>query len=427
MNHKKKVEDLKLAIIGLGYVGLPLAIEFGKKREVIAFDINQTRISELSKNIDSTKEVSLSEFKESTKISFTSDIREISNCNCYIVTVPTPIDATKEPDLVPLLNACEGLSSIIKKGDIVIFESTVYPGCIEEDCVPVLEKNNSLVFNKDFYCGYSPERINPGDKDRKLKDITKITAGSTKQVAKLIDNLYKEIIDAGTFPVESIKIAEAAKVIENTQRDLNIALVNEFAKIFNNLDIDTKSVLDAAGTKWNFLNFRPGLVGGHCIGVDPYYLTSKSTKEGYRPELVLAGRNLNDGMPDYVFQKILEGMNKKNINVDSSKILIMGLTFKENCPDIRNSKVFNLIECLSNANANVDVYDPWVNKKEIDEEGFNLISQPENKTYDAIILAVTHEIFLDIGITSIKNFGKDNSYIYDLKYLFDHSFIDDRL
>ncbi len=418
----------KIGIIGLGYVGLPLAIEFGKTREVVGYDIKESRINELKNNTDLTLEICEEDFKDSIHLNFTSHIEDLNDCQIFIVTVPTPIDEYKKPDLNPLIKSSQAVGSILKKGDIVIYESTVYPGTTEEVCVPELEKNSGLIFNKDFYCGYSPERINPGDKEHTITNIKKITSGSNPNIANEIDELYKEIIVAGTHKVSSIKIAEAAKVIENTQRDINIALINELALIFNKLDIDTESVLEAAGTKWNFLPFRPGLVGGHCIGVDPYYLSHKALEVGYNPEVILAGRRLNDNMGSYIVKQITKLMIDKNINIENSNILIMGLAFKEDCPDIRNTRIIDLIEDFNNLNCSVNVYDPWVNKSQaIHEYGIEIIDKPIEGSYDAIILAVAHSEFKDMSMAQIKALGKKNSIIYDIKYLFKAKEVDGRL
>ena len=418
----------KIALIGLGYVGLPLAVEFGKKREVIGFDINKNRIDLLKKNIDPTLEISKKEFIEATHLNFTSNPKDLKDCNIFIVTVPTPIDNHKRPDLTALEKSSETVGSILKKGDIVIYESTVYPGATEEICVPILEKKSGLIFNKDFYCGYSPERINPGDKKHRLADIKKVTAGSTPEIAIEIDELYKEIIIAGTHKAESIKVAEAAKVIENTQRDLNIALINELALIFKRMDIDTEAVLKAAGTKWNFLPFRPGLVGGHCIGVDPYYLTHKANEVGYYPEMILAGRRLNDNMGSYVANEVSKLMTKKRIQIAEANILIMGLTFKENCPDHRNTRVVDLVKEFKSFSCNVDVYDPWVNKKQVAEEyKIEPIDKPIKDKYDAIILAVSHDEFKSLTEGQIRAYGKDNHVLYDIKYLLKANQSDGRL
>lgn len=412
------LNEIKLAVVGLGYVGLPLAVEFGKVREVIGFDINQSRIDALRNGHDSTLEVSDSELKEAKYLSFTVNNTDLLGCNVYIVTVPTPIDEYKQPDLTPLIKASETIGKVLKQGDVVIYESTVYPGATEEDCVPVLEKYSGLQFNKDFYAGYSPERINPGDKEHRVTTIKKVTSGSTKESAELIDSLYRSIITAGTFKAESIKVAEAAKVIENTQRDLNIALINELALIFNKMGIDTQSVLEAAGTKWNFLPFRPGLVGGHCIGVDPYYLTHKAQSIGYHPEIILAGRRLNDSMGSYVVSQLVKLMVKRRIHVDGAHVLIMGLTFKENCPDLRNTKVVDIVKELQEYNIVVDVYDPWVSVLEAEHEyGITPVQEPVKRKYDAIILTVAHQQFKDLGCEKIRSFGKVEHVLYDLKYL----------
>ena len=418
----------KIALIGLGYVGLPLAVEFGKKREVIGFDINKNRIDLLKKNIDPTLEISKKEFIEATHLNFTSNPKDLKDCNIFIVTVPTPIDNHKRPDLTALEKSSETVGSILKKGDIVIYESTVYPGATEEICVPILEKKSGLIFNKDFYCGYSPERINPGDKKHRLADIKKVTAGSTPEIAIEVDKLYKEIIIAGTHKAESIKVAEAAKVIENTQRDLNIALINELALIFKRMDIDTEAVLKAAGTKWNFLPFRPGLVGGHCIGVDPYYLTHKANEVGYYPEMILAGRRLNDNMGSYVANEVSKLMTKKRIQIAEANILIMGLTFKENCPDHRNTRVVDLVKEFKSFSCNVDVYDPWVNKKQVAEEyKIEPIDKPIKDKYDAIILAVSHDEFKSLTESQIRSYGKSSHVLYDIKYLLKENESDGRL
>lgn len=413
-----KLEDIKLAVIGLGYVGLPLAVEFGKKRSVIGFDINQSRINALREGHDSTLEVDDDELKEATHLKFTADAADLEAANVYIVTVPTPIDEHKRPDLTPLCKASETIGRALKKGDIVIYESTVYPGATEDECVPVLERVSGLKFNEDFYAGYSPERINPGDKEHRVTNIKKVTAGSTPEAAKIINSLYNEIITAGTHKAASIKVAEAAKVIENTQRDLNIALINELAVIFNKLGIDTEAVLQAAGTKWNFLPFRPGLVGGHCIGVDPYYLTHKAQSIGYHPEIILAGRRLNDSMGAYVASQLVKCMMKKRIQIDGAKVLVMGLTFKENCPDLRNTKVVDIVRELTEYNINVDVYDPWISIIEAQREyQITPVIEPSLETYDGIILAVGHNEFKILGEKAIRRFGKHNHVLYDLKYL----------
>ncbi len=423
-----KIKDLKLAIIGLGYVGLPLALEFAKKRKVIGFDINKNRIEQLKLGIDKNFEFTKTNIKNSKLIKFSSTKNELKHANCYIVTVPTPIDKFKKPDLKPLLKSSEILSKVINKGDIIIYESTVYPGCIEEECVPILEKFSELKFNQDFYCGYSPERINPGDKVHTIAKIKKITSGSTPKIADLVDDLYNEIITIGTYKAPSIKVAEAAKVIENTQRDLNIALINELSIIFNRMKIDTKSVLDAAGSKWNFLPFKPGLVGGHCIGVDPYYLTYKAKSIGYKPKVILAGREINDNMGNHVVSELVKELKKKNIKIKNSKILVMGLTFKENCADIRNSGIKIVITKLKKLNCKIDLFDPWANSNEI-KEAYNIFpnSKLNKNTYDGIIIAVAHKKFKKMGINSIKDLCKKNHVIYDLKYLFKKSDINIRL
>jgi UDP-N-acetyl-D-glucosamine/UDP-N-acetyl-D-galactosamine dehydrogenase len=423
-----KLEDITLGIIGLGYVGLPLAVEFSKVRSVVGFDINTNRINELQNGIDSTLEISSDNLLNLPNLTLSDNSKDLKSCNCFIVTVPTPIDDFKEPDLRPLLLASEMIGRLIKPGDLVIYESTVYPGATEEECAPVIERFSELTFNKDFYLGYSPERINPGDKKHTLNQIIKITSGSTPEIAELVDQLYSSIIKAGTHKASSIKVAEAAKVIENTQRDVNIALINELSLIFNKLHIDTEEVLEAAGTKWNFLPFRPGLVGGHCIGVDPYYLTKKAESVGYIPEIILAGRRLNDQMSSYVADKSLDALREQGIRIDQAKILIMGLTFKENCPDTRNSKVFDLISHLSGFGVETHVYDPWVYSKKDDfKQLANLVCDPQLNYYDCIILAVAHQDFLDLGVSAIRSFGKKNSIIYDLKFMFPSGETDLRL
>jgi UDP-N-acetyl-D-glucosamine/UDP-N-acetyl-D-galactosamine dehydrogenase len=418
----------KLAIIGMGYVGLPLAIEFGKKRTVIGFDINKSRINELKSGKDLTLEVSPKELKDALHLSYTTNLADIKDCTIFIIAVPTPIDKYKRPDLTLLENASMTVGTILKKGDIVIYESTVYPGATEEVCVPILELESGLIFNKDFYCGYSPERINPGDKEHRLTTIKKVTSGSTLKIATEVDELYQEIITAGTHKVSSIKVAEAAKVIENTQRDINIAVINELAIIFNKLNIDTEAVLEAAGTKWNFLPFKPGLVGGHCIGVDPYYLTHKAKEVGYSPEIILAGRLLNDNMGSYVADEVSKLMTKKCIHIADASILIMGLTFKENCPDIRNTRVVDLVEKFKSFNCNVDVFDPWADKEEADHEySIKLIKEPIAGKYDAILLAVAHNEFKALSPEQIRVFGKKNHVLYDIKYLLSADESDGRL
>lgn len=422
------LSDTKLAVIGLGYVGLPLAVEFGKQRNVVGFDINQGRIDALNAGHDSTLEVSDEELGQAKGLRYSANLEDLRSCNIFIVTVPTPIDEYKQPDLTPLVKASETIGKVLKKGDIVIYESTVYPGATEEDCVPVLERASGLVFNQDFFAGYSPERINPGDKEHRVTTIKKVTSGSTPEVAELVDALYREIIVAGTHMASSIKVAEAAKVIENTQRDLNIALINELALIFNKMGIDTEAVLQAAGTKWNFLPFRPGLVGGHCIGVDPYYLTHKAQSIGYHPEIILAGRRLNDSMGAYVVSQLVKSMVKRRIHVDGARVLIMGLTFKENCPDLRNTKVVDIVKELQDYNIQVDVHDPWVSVEEAQHEyGITPIQQPEAGAYDAVILAVAHQQFKDLGVERIRALGKSEHVLYDLKYLLPATATDLRL
>lgn len=420
--------NIKIAIIGLGYVGLPLAVEFGKKRSVIGFDINQPRIAALQEGHDSTLEVDDAELKQATHLSYSANPADLEAANVYIVTVPTPIDDHKRPDLTPLIKASETIGKTLKKGDIVIYESTVYPGATEEDCVPVLERVSGLTFNVDFYAGYSPERINPGDKEHRVTTIKKVTSGSTPEIADLVDALYNEIIIAGTHKASSIKVAEAAKVIENTQRDLNIALINELAVIFNKMGIDTEAVLQAAGTKWNFLPFRPGLVGGHCIGVDPYYLTHKAEAIGYHPQIILAGRRLNDGMGAYVAGQLVKALLRKRIHVQGAKVLVMGLTFKENCPDLRNTRVIDVISELKEYGMAVDVHDPWVDAGEAKHEyALDLTSDPKTGTYDAVILAVAHEQFKGYGAAGFRALCGPDHVLYDLKYLLNADEVDMRL
>ena len=423
-----QISDLKIAVIGLGYVGLPLVLEFSKKTHVVGFDTNKRRIRELKFGKDKNLEFGKEDLKKDTKLQLTHNVNDLKLVNCFIITVPTPIDKFKKPDLKPLNEASKIVSKQLKKRDLVIYESTVYPGCIEEECVPILEKFSNLKFNKDFFCGYSPERINPGDKKHTISKIKKITSGSTPQIATLVDNLYKKIIKAGTHKAPTIKVAEAAKVIENTQRDLNIALINELSILFNKLNIDTQAVLDAAKSKWNFLPFKPGLVGGHCIGVDPYYLTHKAKKIGYKAKIILAGRDLNDKMGMHVASKLVYAMKNKNINVKKSRILIMGLTFKENCADIRNSGVKNLFENLKKLNCIIDLYDPWTKNKDIKKVfRINSINILKKNTYDGLIIAVAHDKFKSLGLTKIKNLCKKNRVIYDLKNLFNSNEIDLRL
>jgi UDP-N-acetyl-D-galactosamine dehydrogenase len=420
--------DTNIAIIGLGYVGLPLAVEFGKIYPTLGFDINQRRVQELRDGIDQTLETDADELSQAKQLVFSTNADDLKRATVYIVTVPTPIDEYKQPDLTPLEKASETLGKVIKKGDVIVYESTVYPGATEEYCVPVIERVSGLTFNQDFFVGYSPERINPGDKERRLTTITKVTSGSTAETADFVDALYGSIIQAGTYKASSIKVAEAAKVIENTQRDLNIALMNELAIIFNKLGIDTEDVLKAAGTKWNFLPFRPGLVGGHCIGVDPYYLTHKAESIGYHPQVILAGRRINDGMGSYVVGQLVKQMIKRRIQVDGANILVLGLTFKENCPDLRNTKVVDIINELADYNVNVDVYDPWVSAEGAQHEyGITPVDAPEAGKYDAIILAVAHRKFKEIGAAGMRRFGKEEHVLFDLKCLLPKGEADIRL
>lgn len=422
------LDDINIAVVGLGYVGLPLAVEFGKTSPVVGFDINPDRVAALRRRHDATKEVSDAELAEATHLSFTTDSATLEKCNTYIVTVPTPIDAHKRPDLTPLIKASETVGRALSRGDVVIYESTVYPGATEEDCVPVLERSSGLTFNKDFFVGYSPERINPGDKEHRLPNICKVTSGSTPEVADFVDKLYAGIITAGTHMAPSIRVAEAAKVIENTQRDLNIALVNELSIIFNRMGIDTLAVLEAAGTKWNFLPFRPGLVGGHCIGVDPYYLTYKAEAIGYRPEVILSGRRINDAMGANVAGQMIKAMLKKRIQVDGARVLVMGLTFKENCPDLRNTRVVDVVAELRDYGVDVDVHDPWVNEAEAYAEyGIKLAKEPEAGAYDGILLAVAHDVFRDKGAKAVRSYGAPKHVFFDLKAVFDAAASDIRL
>jgi UDP-N-acetyl-D-galactosamine dehydrogenase len=422
------IKDTKIGIIGLGYVGLPLAVEFGKKYQTLGFDINKLRISQLCDGNDTTLECSTEELGEAVTLNFSSSVDDLKSCNIYIVTVPTPIDEHKQPDLTPLVKASEMLGKVVSQSDIIIYESTVYPGATEEACIPVVERVSGLIFNKDFYAGYSPERINPGDKEHRVTNILKVTSGSTPEIAETVDQLYKSIIIAGTHKASSIKVAEAAKVIENTQRDVNIALINELSIIFNKLNIDTLEVLEAAGSKWNFLPFRPGLVGGHCIGVDPYYLTHKAQTVGYHPEMILAGRRLNDGMGAYVVSQLVKNMLKKQIQVDGANVLVMGLTFKENCPDLRNTKIVDIVKELKEYNINVDITDPWCSSEQAENEyGLSLTPRPEKGKYDAVVLAVAHNEFKELGVQEIRKLGKDNHVLYDLKYLLPKNNVDMRL
>ncbi|MBI80481.1 MAG: Vi polysaccharide biosynthesis UDP-N-acetylglucosamine C-6 dehydrogenase TviB [Gammaproteobacteria bacterium] len=416
----KDISKIEIAVIGLGYVGLPLAVEFGKKRSVVGFDIDKRRIEELNDGIDKTLEISKREIEDSKNLTFTSEVNDLKKCNFFIVTVPTPIDEDNQPDLNPLLKASTLIGSLIKRGDIVVFESTVYPGATEEECVPILEKESSLKFNQDFFVGYSPERINPGDKEHTLTKIIKVTSGSSPESSVLIDNVYSEIIEAGTHRASSIKVAEAAKVIENTQRDLNIALINELAIIFDKMSLDTSEVLEAAQTKWNFLPFKPGLVGGHCIGVDPYYLTYKSRLLGYLPEVILSGRKLNDQMGIYVANKFIQCLTERHAKLTSNlKVLILGITFKENCPDLRNNKTIDIYKYLKEKGLTVEVYDPWASPKETqDLYGFKLIEYPAIDQYEGILISVSHDQFIKMGVDEIRSFGKNDHILYDLKNIF---------
>ena len=420
-----ELSQVKLCIIGLGYVGLPLAVEFGKKYQTIGFDLNTKRVHELRSGTDSTLEVSNTELSDVEHLEFTTEVQAIAGCNVFIVAVPTPIDAAKRPDFKPLEGASRTVGQVLKPGDIVIFESTVYPGATEEVCVPLLEQDSGLKYNQDFFCGYSPERINPGDKQHRLPSIVKITSGSTPEAAEFVNSLYKTIITAGTFQASSIKVAEAAKVIENTQRDVNIALINELALIFEKLDINTREVLAAAGTKWNFLPFFPGLVGGHCIGVDPYYLTHKAQEVGYHPNMILAGRRLNDNMGHYIASTVIKKMVKKGIDTANSRILVMGLTFKENCPDLRNTRVTDIIAEFAEYGLTVDVYDPWVSSAEAFREyQIRLIDTLHEDTYSGIVVAVAHHQFAEMKITQLRSLCKDKAVIYDVKSLFPRDQVD---
>lgn len=424
MYNSLQPENIKIAIIGLGYVGLPLAVEFGKKYTVLGFDINQARIDELSKGYDRTQEMTKEDLKSSNGLSFSVNSDDLKSCNIFIVTVPTPIDNYKKPDLKPLLSASRTVGRALKKNDTVIYESTVYPGCTEEDCVPVLEEQSGLKFNEDFFCGYSPERINPGDKINTLTKIKKVTSGSTPEVADFVDNLYGSIIEAGTYKASSMKVAEASKAIENAQRDVNISFVNELALIFDKMGIDTSEVLAAAGTKWNFLKFKPGLVGGHCIGVDPYYLLHKSESLGYYPQVILSGRRVNDNMGIFVANKLIKLLIKKGHRVDGSNVLILGITFKENCPDIRNSRVVDVYSELKEFGVNVDVYDPWANKHEVKEEyQIDLLASIEKK-YDGILLAVSHD---EYNLLNLENSKNANTVVFDIKGVLDKEMVDARL
>jgi len=421
-------ENPHIAIIGLGYVGLPLAVEFGKQLSCTGFDINQDRIKKLQQGQDQTLELTKKELNEATHLRYTNNSDDLKACNIFIVTVPTPIDNSNQPDLTPLRKASELVGSVIDHGNIVIFESTVYPGCTEEVCIPIIENISGLRFNNDFYAGYSPERINPGDKEHRVNNIVKVTSGSTPEVSNYVDALYRRVVQVGTHQASSIKVAEAAKVIENTQRDVNIALINELSLIFNKLQIDTLEVLEAAGSKWNFLPFRPGLVGGHCISVDPYYLTHKAQQIGYHPEVILSGRRINDGMGYYIADTVIKLMTQKRINVVDAKILVMGLAFKENCPDLRNTRVIDIIEQLESYHANVEVYDPWVDTEEAKSiYDINLVQKPVPQTYDAILLCVGHNQFREMGASAIRDLGKPSHILYDVKHILEKENVDGRL
>ena len=423
-----RLEDSRIAIIGLGYVGLPLAVEFGKLFHTVGYDIRSERVSALKSGFDATLECSADELSASKHLSYTDKLDDIAECNVYIVTVPTPIDAAKRPDLQPLVRASEAIGRVLKQGDVVVYESTVYPGCTEEICVPILERASGLGFNRDFTCGYSPERINPGDRSHRLPDIRKVTSGSTGEAAEFVDSLYSSIIRAGTHRASSIKVAEAAKVIENTQRDLNIALVNDLAILFNKLGIDTLEVLEAAGTKWNFLPFRPGLVGGHCIGVDPYYLTHKAQEVGHHPQVILAGRRTNDGMGPYVADQLVKLMVRKGINPVGARVLVLGLAFKENCPDLRNTRVVDIIDSLRGYNIAVDVHDPWVDPEDARHEyGLSLLPLPEADAYDAVVVAVAHAQFRELGARGVRAFAKAGAVVYDVKHVLPRDAVDGRL
>jgi UDP-N-acetyl-D-glucosamine/UDP-N-acetyl-D-galactosamine dehydrogenase len=414
----RALNDQKIAVIGLGYVGLPLAVEFSKRHAVVGFDINRARVNALREGRDTTLEVSEEELAAATGLTFSAETAPLKDCTVYIATVPTPIDRYKRPDLGPLLRASETIGSVLKHGDVVIYESTVYPGVTEEECVPVLERVSGLKFNVDFFAGYSPERINPGDKLHRVTDIKKVTSGSTPEVAEAVDALYRGIITAGTHKASSIRVAEAAKVIENTQRDVNIALVNELSIIFNKMGIDTEAVLVAAGTKWNFLPFRPGLVGGHCIGVDPYYLTHMAQSIGYNPEIILAGRRLNDSMGNHVVSQLIKAMTREKIYIPGARVLVMGLAFKENCPDLRNTRVVDIVTELQEYGVSVDVCDPWISKEDAQQQyGLDPIDEPPKGVYDAIVVAVAHRQFAELGAEALHAFGKSEHVLYDLKYI----------
>ena len=414
----RSVSDTRIGIVGLGYVGLPLAVEFGKHFPTVGFDIKGERIAELKRGVDTTLETTTEELRAAKKLSFSADKGSLGECNTFIVTVPTPVDKVNRPVLTPLKGASEAVGSVLKRGDVVVYESTVYPGCTEEYCVPILEQRSGLKFNRDFFCGYSPERINPGDKQHRLPTIKKVTSGSTPEAADYVDALYRTIITAGTHKASSLKVAEAAKVIENTQRDINIALMNELSLIFLRLGIDTEEVLKAAGTKWNFLNFRPGLVGGHCIGVDPYYLTHKAEEVGYQPEIILAGRRLNDSMAEHVANRVIKLMIGRSIQPSGARVLVLGLTFKENCPDVRNTKVVDVVRELKGFGCKVDVHDPWADAAAAEHEyGISLIANPQAGVYDAIVVAVAHKEFVELGASGIRSLGSPNTVIFDIKHV----------
>ncbi len=422
------IEKLRIGVVGLGYVGLPLAVEFGKAYPTVGFDVKRERIAELERGEDSTLEVTEEGLAGATRLSYTSDAAKLADCNFYVVTVPTPVSQDHRPLLSPLKTASQMIAGVLRKGDVVVYESTVYPGATEEFCVPFLEKGSGLIMNTDFYVGYSPERINPGDKEHTVTKILKVTSGSTPEAADFIDAVYRSIITAGTHKASSIKVAEAAKVIENTQRDVNIALINELAMIFERVDIDTEEVLEAAGTKWNFLPFRPGLVGGHCIGVDPYYLTYKAEQLGYHPQMILAGRRINDNMPLYVASRIIKNMIASEIQPLDSRVLILGLAFKENCPDVRNTKVIDIVQELRSYGARVAIHDPWVDPEEAKAEyGLDLVHEPEEGAYDVIVVAVAHDQFRALGERGLRSFGKSGALLYDIKYLLPKEASDDRL
>jgi len=424
----RALEDTKIGIIGLGYVGLPLAVEFGKHFDTVGFDINQARVAELQSGFDRSLECSAEELKSAPRLSYTASPEDIRGCNVYVVSVPTPIDQYKRPDFAPLIGASKSVGNVLTRGDVVIYESTVYPGATEEVCVPILESLSGLRYNRDFYCGYSPERINPGDKEHRVTNIKKVTSGSTAEIADYVDALYGTVIRAGTYKASSIRVAEAAKVIENTQRDVNIALINELAILFNKLGIDTLEVLEAAGSKWNFLPFRPGLVGGHCIGVDPYYLTHKAQEIGHHPEMILAGRRINDEMGSYVVQRLVKLMNRRRLHINGARVLILGMTFKENCPDIRNTRVIDVVKDLQAYDAQVDVYDPWADPEETRHEyGIDLIPELPEGAYDAIVLTVSHQQFRDMGTAKIRALGKPGAVLFDVKYVLPAAEVDERL